>query len=77
VQVRRADGTVLRTYRAARGFGFTVWETNRRVLLQAIGARQAAAVRCDVVAGHCVRASRLYRVPGDPPVPSMRWSFPQ
>jgi hypothetical protein len=77
VQVRRADGTVLRTYRAARGFGFTVWETNRRVLLQAIGARQAAAVRCDVVTGHCVRASRLYRVPGDPPVPSMRWSFPQ
>ncbi len=78
VQVRRADGTVLRTYRAAYGFGFGVWESNRSVLLQPYGAHRSAAVRCDVVTGDCVRASRLYRVPvGGPPMESMRWSFPQ
>ena len=78
VQVRRADGTVLRTYRAAWGFGFSVWESNRSVLLQPYGAHRTAAVRCDVLTGDCVRASRLYRVPaGGPPMESMRWSFPQ
>jgi hypothetical protein len=78
VQVRRIDGTVLRTYRAAWGFGFSVWESNRSVLLQPYGAHRAAAVRCDVLTGECERASRLYRVPtGGPPLESMRWSFPQ
>lgn len=78
VQVRRADGTVLRTYRAAWGFGFTVWESNRQVLLQAIGPKYAAAVRCSVGSGACERASTLFRIPpGGPPVTSMQWSFPQ
>lgn len=76
VQVRRQGGKVLRTYRAPLYFGFIEWETNRRLLLQPVGKRYVAAVRCDI-AGGCRRASRLYRSPGtyDPPR-AMRWSFP-
>lgn len=78
VQVRKADGTVLRTYRAAWGFGFTEFESDRDVLLQAIGSSYAAAVRCHVPTNECERASKLYPIPAiGPPVTSMRWSFPQ
>ena len=77
VQVRRLHGKVLRTYRAPMWFGFTEWESNSKVLLQPVGKKFVAAVRCDVGNG-CERASRLYRSPGtyDPPE-TMRWSFPQ
>lgn len=77
LQVRRQDGTVLRTFRAPLFFGFTVWESNSRVLLQPVGTTYVAAVRC-VLGDGCERASRLYASPGtyDPPE-TMRWSFPR
>ena len=77
VQVRAQGGRLLRTYRAPMWFGFTQWESNRAVLLQPVGRRSLAAVRCHLGDG-CERASRLYRAPGtfDPPE-TMRWSFPQ
>jgi hypothetical protein len=75
VQVRRQDGHVLHTYRA-RFFGFIEWENARQVLLQPVGPKYVAAVRCDVAAG-CRRASRLYPAPPTmDPIESMRWSFP-
>lgn len=75
VQVRRADGKLLRTYRAPMFFGFVEWESDRRLLLQPVGRKYVAAVRCSVVAG-CERASRLYPSPGTyDPVMTMRWSF--
>jgi len=77
IQVRRVDGKVLRTYRPPSFFGFVEWETNHSLLLQPIGSRYAAAVRC-FVGGECRRASRLYKGFGDNPEPlqSMRWTFP-
>jgi hypothetical protein len=78
LQVRRADGKVFRTYRPPSFFGFVEWESDRSLLLQPIGSRHAAAVRCFVGGGECRRASRLYRGFGDNPEPlrSMRWTFP-
>jgi hypothetical protein len=76
VQVRRQDGKLLKTYRPPSFFGFVVWETDRRLLLQPIGPRYAAAVRCGPV--ECRRISKLYPGHGgqlDPPF-AMRWSFP-
>lgn len=77
VQVRGARGKLLGTYRAPMWFGFTEWESNTDLLLQPVGRKHLAAVRCDLADG-CERASRLYRSPGtfDPPE-TMRWSFPQ
>jgi hypothetical protein len=77
IHVRRQGGGLVRTYRAPMWFGFTEWESDREVLLQPVGRRFLAAVRCDVRDG-CERASRLYEAPGtfDPPE-TMRWSFPQ
>lgn len=77
IQVRKQGGTLVRTYRAPMWFGFTEWESNRDLLLQPVGRRFVAAVRCAVSDG-CERASRLYSTTGtyDPPE-TMRWSFPQ
>ena len=77
VQVRRAGGKLLATYRAPMWFGFTEWESNTDLLLQPVGRKYLAAVRCYLADG-CERASRLYKSPGtyDPPE-TMRWSFPQ
>jgi hypothetical protein len=77
VQVRRARGRLVQTYRAPMWFGFTEWESATDLLLQPVGRKYLAAVRCSLGDG-CERASRLYRSPGtyDPPE-SMRWSFPQ
>lgn len=76
VQIRRQGGRVLRTLRAPMFFGFVEWESNHRLLLQPVGRKYVAAVRCRS-RGECVRASRLYPSPGtfDPPT-SMSWSFP-
>jgi hypothetical protein len=76
VQVRRQNGKLLRTYRPPSFFGFVEWETDRRLLLQPIGPRYAAAVRCGPE--KCRRVSKLYPGHGgqlDPPF-AMRWSFP-
>lgn len=69
---------MLETYRPPSFFGFVEWETNRSLLLQPIGSRYAAAVRC-FVGGECRRASRLYKGFGDNPEPllTMRWTFPE
>lgn len=77
IQVRRQGGGLVSTFRAPMWFGFTQWESNRDLLLQPVGPKFLAAVRCDLQ-GTCERASRLYRSPGtfDPPT-TMRWSFPQ
>lgn len=76
IQVRKQNGKLLRTYLAPMWFGFTEWESNSDLLLQPIGKKYAAAVRCDLRDG-CEQASRLYKSPGtfDPPE-TMRWSFP-
>jgi hypothetical protein len=76
LQVRGSHGKVLHTYRVALFFGFIEWESNGQVLLQPVGKRWVAAVRCDL-GGGCERASDLYVSPGtfDPPE-TMRWSFP-
>ena len=76
LQVRGSHGKVLHTYRAVLFFGFIEWESNGQVLLQPVGKRWVAAVRCDL-SGGCERASDLYASPGtfDPPE-TMRWSFP-
>jgi hypothetical protein len=76
VQVRREDGKLLRTLRPPTYFGFVEWESNRRVLLQPVGRKYVAAVRCGF-AGECRRASRLYQAPAPfDPIDTMRWSFP-
>lgn len=76
VQVRRQRGKVLRTFRAPTYFGFVEWESNRRLLLQPVGRRYVAAVRCTLPGG-CERASRLYEAPAlFDPIETMRWSFP-
>lgn len=73
LQVRRGDGRLLATYRA-RQFGFVEWESRRSVLLETVGAKVTAAVRCRP--GHgCERASRLHQQPGGRPT-QMDWSFP-
>jgi hypothetical protein len=76
VQLRRQDGRVLRTLRAPGYFGFIEWESDRRVLLQPVGQKYVAAVRCGP-AGECRRASRLYEAPAPMnPVETMLWTFP-
>ncbi len=77
VQLRRARGKLVQTYRAPMWFGFVEWESERGLFLQPVGRHFLAAVRCDI-GGGCERASRLYDAPGtfDPPE-TMRWSFPQ
>jgi hypothetical protein len=77
IQVRTARGRLVQTYRAPMWFGFTEWESDTDLLLQPVGRKYLAAVRCTLGDG-CERASRLYRSPGtyDPPE-TMRWSFPQ
>lgn len=76
IEVRKAGGGLVATYRAPMWFGFTDWESDTALVLQPVGKTFLAAVRCDL-AGQCERASRLYRSPGtyDPPS-TMRWSFP-
>lgn len=77
IQVRRPAGKLVATYRAPMWFGFTEWESNTDLLVQPVGKKYLAAVRCNL-GGDCERASRLYKSPGtyDPPE-TMRWSFPQ
>jgi hypothetical protein len=73
IQVRRGDGSLLRTYRS-EWFGFWRWETDRRLLLQVAGKEFVAAVRCTLRG--CERASRLFPREGRDPWQVMRWQFP-
>jgi hypothetical protein len=73
VQVRARRGRVLDTYRA-RWFGFDVWETDRRLLLQVANARAVGVVRCTLRS--CERVSKVYRTGGRDPWTAMpRWTF--
>ncbi|HQR27955.1 MAG TPA: hypothetical protein PLP61_13025 [Nocardioides sp.] len=77
VQVRRMHGGLVQTFRPPMYFGFTEWESNHQVLLQPVGKKYVAAVRCDLTA-QCERASRLFRsFGGTDPLTTMRWSFPE
>jgi hypothetical protein len=73
VQVRRGDGSLLRTYRS-EWFGFWRWETERRLLLQVGGTESVAAVRCTLRG--CERASKLFPREGRDPWQVMRWQLP-
>ena len=77
INVRGPRGKLRQSHEAPMWFGFTEWESDGSLLLQPVGKRYLAAVRC-TLGGGCERASRLYRSPGtyDPPE-TMRWSFPQ
>jgi hypothetical protein len=73
VQVRARRGRVLDTYRA-RWFGFDVWETDQKLLLQVANARAVGVVRCTLRA--CERASKTYRTGGGDPWLAMPiWTF--
>jgi hypothetical protein len=71
VQVRGERGGLRATYRA-RAIGFVVWENNRSVLIEALGTRNTAVVRC-TPAEACARVTRLHRNPGHPQ--RLDWSF--
>lgn len=77
VDVRRGDGELVQSYRAPMWFGFTRLESNTDLLLQPVGKKYLAAVRC-TLGDRCERASGLYEAPAtyDPPE-TMRWSFPE
>jgi hypothetical protein len=73
LQVRATRGRVLDTYRA-RWFGFDVWETDQKLLLQVANARTVGVVRCTLRS--CERASKLYRTGGrDPWMAMPLWTF--
>jgi hypothetical protein len=73
VQVRAQRGRLLDTYRA-RWFGFDVWETDQRLLLQVANARAVGVVRCTLRS--CERVSELYLTRGrDPWTALPMWTF--
>lgn len=58
LEVRRANGRLIATYRIERGwFPDWQWEKGRALLIRANGPRHAAWVRCDN--GDCERVTRL------------------
>jgi len=61
VWLRRDGGRLLAHYSTAGWFGALEWETRKALLLDTVGARRAATVRC--VVAHCERASRLRPAP--------------
>jgi hypothetical protein len=61
VWLRRDGGRLLAHYSAAGWFGALEWETRKALLLDTVGARRAATVRC--VVADCERSSRLRPAP--------------
>jgi hypothetical protein len=61
VWLRRAGGRLLAHYTTPGWFGAQRWETDTALLLDTVGARKQAVVRCDVT--DCERASGLRRAP--------------
>jgi hypothetical protein len=59
--LRRAGGRLLVHYSTPGWFGAQRWETDRALLLDTVGARKQAVVRCE--GADCERASDLRRAP--------------
>jgi hypothetical protein len=77
VQMRKVDGTRLRTFRSGL-FGDVRFVTRHTVLLSTQGARQAALVRCTLEGGgaHCTRSTRLRPAHDLGPNTALRLSMP-
>jgi hypothetical protein len=61
VWLRRAGGRLLAHYSTPGWFGAQRWETGTALLLDTVGARKQAVVRCEVA--DCERASDLSKAP--------------
>lgn len=74
VRLRGARGRLLATFHA-QWFGFLHFENERRLLVEAVGKRYIAAVRC--TPEDCERVSKLHDRRGDRRDLGMDWSFPR
>lgn len=74
VRLRGGHGRLLATFRA-RWFGFLEFEDDRRLLVEAVGKRYVAAVRCTPT--DCERVSKLRDRRDRPRYGGLAWSFPR